>query len=76
MQSATPSTSDAPDNDEMPSIQSVEQSGPEISIEKGANSVQVINSVPTADDETINTESNVNKITSTAGTEKLQRKSC
>ena len=73
MQSQTPSTSDAPDNDEMPSIQSVEQAGPEISIKKGANSVQVINSGKTADDKPINTESNVNKITSTAGTEKLQQ---
>ena len=75
MQSATPSTSDAPDNDEMPSIQSVEQAGPEISVEKGANSVQVINSGKTADDKPINTESNVNKITSTPGTEKLQQSS-
>ena len=73
MQSATPSTSDAPDNDEMPSIQSVEQAGPEIMVEKGANSVQVINIRKTADDKPINTESNVNKITSTAGTEKLQQ---
>ena len=39
MQSATPSTSHAPDNDQMPSIQSVEQASWEISVEKGANSV-------------------------------------
>ena len=32
MQSATPSTSDAPHNDELPTIQSVEQAGPEIDI--------------------------------------------
>ena len=75
MQSATPSTSDAPDNDEMPNIQSVEQADPEISLEKGANSVQVINNGKTADDKPINTESNVNKITSTPGTEKLQQSS-
>ena len=75
MQSATPSTSDAPDNNDMSSIQSVEQGGPEITVEKGkgVNSVQVINSAQTADDKPISTESNVNKITSIAGTEKLQQ---
>ena len=73
MQSATPSTSDAPDKDEMSLIQSVEQAGPEISVEKGASSVQVINSVPIADDKPISAKSSVNKITSTAGTEKLQQ---
>ena len=72
MQSATPSTSDAPHNDELPIIQSVEQAGPEIDVENGAKSVQVINNVPTADDKQINTESNVN-ITSTASTENLQQ---
>ena len=73
MQSATPSTSDAPDKDEMSLIQSVEQAGPEISVEEGASSVQVINSVPTADDKPISAKSSVIKITSTAGTEKLQQ---
>ena len=70
MQSATPSTSGVSHSDEM---QSVEQAGPEINVEKGANSVQVINSVPTADDKLINTEGNVNNITSTASTEKLHQ---
>lgn len=72
MQSATPSTSDAPHNDELPIIQSVEQAGPEIDVENGAKSVQVINNVPTADNKQINTESNVN-ITSTASTENSQQ---
>ena len=61
----------------MSSKQSVEQGSPEISVEngKGVNSLQEINSGQTADDKPISTESNVNKITSIAGTEKLQQSS-
>ena len=69
MQSATPSESDGPHNDEMQSIQSVEQADPEIH----ADSVQVITTVQTTDHTPINTEGNVNNITSTAGTEKVQK---
>ena len=69
MLSATPSPSD----DAMQIIQSVEQADPEIDVEKGADSVQVINTGQTADYKPINAESNVNKITLTAGTVKLQQ---
>lgn len=61
MQSAIPSTSG----------EQVEQAGPEINVEKGANSVQEISSVPTAGDKPITTDNNVNNITSSANTEKL-----
>ena len=69
MQSATPSKSDGPHNDEMQIIQSVEQADPEIH----ADSVQVIATVQTTDHTPINTEGNVNSTTSTAGTEKVQK---
>jgi len=59
MQSATPSSSGMSHNDEMPSIQSVQQAGSEMNAEKGPNSVQIISSVATADDKLINTESTI-----------------
>ena len=62
MQSATPSKSDGPHNDEMQIIQSIH-----------ADSVQVITTVQTTDHTPINTEGNVNNTTSTAGTEKVQK---
>ena len=73
MQSATPSKSNRPHNEEMQSIQSVEHADPDINVRKGADSVQVINTVQTADYKPINMESNVNNITSTAVPEKLQQ---
>lgn len=56
MQSATPSTSDVLQNDEMQSLQSVEQADPEINVEKDADLVQVIDTVQTADYMPINTK--------------------
>lgn len=72
MQSATTSTSDVLHNNEMQSLQSVEEADPEINVEKNANLVQVIDTVQTADYKPINTKSNVNN-TSTARTKKLQQ---
>lgn len=69
MQSVTPSKSKVLHNDEMQCLQSVEQADPEINVEKDADSVQVIDTVQTADYKTVNTKSNVNN-TATAITEK------
>ena len=69
MQSVTPSKSKVLHNDEIQRLQSVEQADPEIKVEKDADSVQVIDTVQTADYKTVNTKRNVNN-TSTAITEK------